>query len=149
MGAKTLAPELEERVELHRQPARLVPPIFEEGTAGPEKLFWDSRIETAKPREEDERVASESGNRNRVELEIAEVADDRSRRLAGSGTTPLGSRRKMVPARLVKPSGDQGQTPGLTNADPWKHGAMLSVNRRAALRQLEWRGGMNRGDFGE
>ena len=76
-------------------------------------------------------MASEPGNRNRVELEIAEVANDRGRRLSGSGAVSFGPRGKIVPAGLVETRCDQGQAPSLANADLCSHCAMLSVNRGA------------------
>src|SRR4051812_19146720 len=68
--------ELEGRVQGHRDPARLVSPVFEDGRAGPEQLLAHARVETLEARKENDGVAPRAGDGHGIELQIAEAADD-------------------------------------------------------------------------
>ncbi len=97
-----LPAEREHRVELHRQPARLVPPVLEQGLAGLEQFLGQGRVETVDPGQRHDGVAAGAGDRDSVELEVAEAADDR----VGGGTcaapAPGGAFRHAGPLRPEK-----------------------------------------------
>jgi len=87
-----LAAKAEDRVELDRDPACLVPPVLEDRFSGIEKLLCEGRVEAVETGVKDDGVAAGAGDGDGVELEVAEAADDPMGGLAGAlaaaGTAP-------------------------------------------------------------
>jgi len=109
--AEGFSPEVEDRVELDGDPARLVPPVLEQWFARLQQLLGKARVEASETREQHDRVAAGTGDGNRVELQVAEALDDAPRGRA-SAAAPAGRVfREPGPLRLEQAGAGEGQAP--------------------------------------
>ena len=65
-----LSAEVEHGVELHRQPRRLVAPVFEERGAGAKQFLGARGVEALEPRMKHDRVAPGARDRYGIELQV-------------------------------------------------------------------------------
>ena len=86
MAAECLSTEVEDGILLDRKPARLVPPVLEERFTRLQELFPERRVKAFETREQHDHVASRPGDRDGVELEVAEAPDHPVR--GGPGAFP-------------------------------------------------------------
>jgi len=103
--AKLFSAKFEIGEELERDPGDFVPPIFENRLAGTKELFTDLGTEPRNPREQNDGVASSPGDRNRVQLEVSEPADDLERPI------PMGPLPAAFGGRREEPRLEQGKAP--------------------------------------
>jgi hypothetical protein len=106
-----LAPELEQRVELERHPARLVAPVLEDRLSGLQQLLAEGRIEAVEPGQQDDRMAAGAGHRHGVELQVAVALDDPVGRRPRSSAISGGTARQAGPLRLEQPAAGERQPP--------------------------------------
>ena len=104
--------EFKRRIELHGNPARFVSPVLEHRLARFEKLLAERRIETLQSRKENNRVASRTRDRNRVELQVSEAPHDRHRGLPSLLSTSLRPSGKSGPLRFHEAGPGEGKPPG-------------------------------------
>ena len=122
--AESPAAPLEGRVELVGDPGDLVTPVLEEIGARLEQLFSESGVHALEAGEQHDRVAARAGDGDRVELEVAEAADDLHR--PGAGLLALAARGagQVRPLGLQEARASEGEAAGGADVEG-EHGRIL------------------------
>ncbi len=140
MATERQAPEREHRIELDRKPARFVAPVLEQRLAGLEQRLAERRIHAFEPRQQHQRVTAGAGDRDRVELEIAEAIDDLERGLARATAGPRGASRQRAgvgaqQARLgERRAGGRGERRASRSWGRRRAGLIVASTRRGGAR---------------